>query len=186
MPCWRNSVRISSIGAALLFGVTRTRSLVADPETVDAHFEDFLDRVLADRLDAGERENRQGLAALHHAIAELHRPFLVQQKILVDDQEDQARIHVEVPLDHGENVFAVGQQLDVFALVEVRRATEIAAVGATKPGENLARARHLPAEHLQSAHDQRMLVRHRDFRFAEQPAHEPDAFLAADEVARRA
>ena len=86
--------------------------------------------LLADRLDAGEGEDRQGLAAFHYAVAKLHRPLLVEQKIFVDDQKNQVRIQVQVTLHDVVDVFAIGQQLDVFTLEEVRRATEVTAVGA--------------------------------------------------------
>ena len=77
---------------ALLFGVIGARPFVTDPEAVNPHLQNFLDGVLADGLDAGEGEDGKFLAALHHAIAELHRPLFVEQKILIQDEEDQVRV----------------------------------------------------------------------------------------------
>ena len=72
-------------------------------------------------------------------------------------------------------VGAIRQELDVFAREKVRGAAEIAAVRTAEACEYFSRAGDLPAEHLQPAHDERMLVRHRNFRLAQQPAHEPPA-----------
>ncbi len=127
-------------GAALLFGVVGARSLVADPESVNPHFQDFLDFVLTDGLDAGEGEDGNLLAAGNHAIAELHRALFIEEKVLVQDKEHEAWVHGDIAFDHGVNVLSFREELDVFAPKIVRRAAEIAAVGAAQAGENLARA----------------------------------------------
>ena len=168
---------------ALLLGVTGARPFVADPEAVNPHLQDLLDGVLAEGLDAGEREDGQRLAAFHHAVAELHRPLLVEQEILINDEQDQVRVQVEVTLGDGVDVLALGQQPDVLALEEVRGAAEIAAVRAAQPGEDFARARDLPPKYLEPAYQQRLLVRHRQLGFAQQAAEEPHAFLPADVIA---
>jgi hypothetical protein len=103
---------------ALLLGVVRPRAFVADPESVNAHLQNFLDLVLADGLDAGEGEDRRPFCRPCHALAEFHRPLFVQQKILVDDQEHQARIQVVIAFHHVVNVAPGGQQLDVLARKE--------------------------------------------------------------------
>src|ERR1017187_4339020 len=112
----------------LLLGIIGARPFIADPKTVDSHFKDFFDGVLADCLDTGEDENRQGFARLEHAIAELHCPLLVEQKILVDDEEHQVRMLRVVTFRYGVDILTVRQQLDVFALEEMRGAAEIAAI----------------------------------------------------------
>ena len=146
---------------ALLFGVAGPCSLVPDPEAVDPHLQNLLDGVLAESLDAREREDRQGLPALHHTVAELHRPLLVEQEILIDDQQDQFRVEVEVTLRDGVDVLALGQQPDVLARKEMRGAAKIAAIRAAQPGEDLARGRDFRPKYLERAHQQRLLIRHR-------------------------
>src|SRR4030095_3335301 len=136
-------------GPALLFGIIRARPFVADPEAVDSHLQDFLDRVLADRLDAGEGEDRELLSAFHHTIAGLHRPLFVEKKVLVENQENQVRVQIEVTLGDGVDVLALGQQLDVFPRKEMRGAAKIAAVGTTQSGEDFSRARNFYPEDFQ-------------------------------------
>ena len=169
-------------GPALLFGVAGARPLVANPEAVDAHLQDLLGRVLADGFDAGKDEDRKRLPTLYHAVAELHRPLLVEQEVLVQDREDHVRVRVEIALHHGEDIFAIRQQLDVFAGEKVRGAAKVAAVRAAQTGEDHSRARHLLPKHLETAHEQRVLVRHGDFGLAQQPPHVGHPFLAADVV----
>ncbi len=115
---------------ALLLGVTRPRAFVADPETVNAHLQDFFHLVLADGLDAGEREDRKPFAARQNAFAKFHRALFVEQKILVNNQKHQARIEIVIAFHHVVNVAPGRQQLDVLARKEMRRAAEIAAVRA--------------------------------------------------------
>ena len=171
-----------SDGPALLFGVIGARALVADPETVNAHLQNFLDGVLADRLDAGEGEDGKLLSAFDHALAKFHRPLFVQQKIFVENEKDQVGVQFQVAFRDGVNIPAVRQQLDVFAREEMGRAAKIAAVGTAQPREDFSRAGGFPPKHLEPAYHQRMLVRHRDFRLAQQPPEIRDALLPADEV----
>jgi hypothetical protein len=64
----------------------------------------------------------------------------------------------------------------------MRRAAEVAAVRAAEAGEDFSRAGNFPAEHLQPAYNQGMLVRHWNFRLAQQPPKVSDALLAADVI----
>src|SRR5437868_15491176 len=64
----------------------------------------------------------------------------------------------------------------------MRGAAEITSVWTAQPGQNLSGARYFNPEYFQPAHQQRMPVRHLDFRLAEQPPKKRDAFLAADMV----
>jgi hypothetical protein len=68
-------------GPALLLGVVGARSLVADPEPVNAHLQNFLHGVLTDGLDAGEREDRKLLptACITHSRNSIAR-FLLSRK----------------------------------------------------------------------------------------------------------
>src|SRR5208283_2384019 len=152
-------------------------------KTVNPHLEDLLDRVLTESFDAGEREDGQRLAALHHTIAKFHRPPLAQQKVLIDYKQDQFRVEVEVPFGDGVEVLAFGQEPDVFARKEVRGTAEIAPVGTAQPAEDFARARDPPTKHLKPAYQQWLLVGHGDLRFAQQTAEEGHAFLPADVIA---
>ncbi len=174
-----------SNGASLLLGVIRPRALVANPKAVYAHFQDFFHLVLADGLDAGKREDGRPFAARQNAFAEFHRPLFVEQEILVENQKDQARVEVKVTFHDVVNVASGRQQLDVLAREEMRRATEIAAVRAAEAGKDFTRAGDFPAEHLEPAHNERMLVGHGDFWFTQQPAKICHAFLAADMVRKR-
>ena len=165
-----------------MLGVIRTRAFVADPKSVNAHLQNFLHLVLADGLDAGKGEDRGPFAALQNAVAELHRALFVEQKILVDDQKNQARIEVEIPFHDVVNVTPGRQQLDVLAGEEMRGAAKVAAVRAAEAGENFPRAGNFPAKHLEPAHDERVFIRHRNFRLAQQPAEIPHTFLTTDKI----
>src|ERR1017187_5324553 len=168
---------------ALLLGITGARSFVPDPKAVNPHLQNLLDGVLAQGFDAGECENRERFPALLHTVAELPRSLLVEQEILVDDEQDQLRVQVKVTLGDGVDVLALGQQPDVLALEEVRGAAKIAAIRAAQPSKDLARGRDLPPKYLEPAYQQRLLVRHRDFRLAQEPAKEPHAFLSTEVIA---
>ena len=120
-------------GPPLLLGVIRPRPFVTNPETVNAHLQNFLHCILADRLAAGEGEDRKLLPAFDHTLAKLHRALFVEQKVFVENQEHEARILIEITFRHGVNVPAGRQQFDVFAGEEVRSAAKVATVRATQP-----------------------------------------------------
>jgi len=177
MPCSRNS------GPAHLFGVSGARPFIADPETVDSHFQDLGDGVLADCFDAGEGEDRKRFAAGDDAVAQLESPFAVEEKVLVEDDHRHLRFDLLIALDHAIDVGAGVEKTDVFSLEEVRRAAEIAAVRTSESAEDHAGAGDFAVEHAEPADDYRMPLR--SFALAEDALHERGSFFAADEIRPR-
>ncbi len=170
-------------GPALLLGVTGLRPLVTHPKTVDPHFQDLFHGVLADGLDAGKDEDGRQPTAFHHVVTEFQGPGFVEQKILVENNEDQVRVPCSVALHLVENVLAGRKQLHVAALKEVGGAAKVTTVGAPQSGENFRRLGHGHREDFQVAHQVRVAVGFGPFGFAQQPAEKGHALLPANKVA---
>ena len=120
---------------AALLAVSRAGSLVTDPDTIYAHFQDFLNGISTKRFDAWEHEDRNRSASGKHTVPKLHRPLFVQKKIFIYNGEYHTGIPYEVAIDNVVDISSLGKQLDVLSFEEMGSTAEITPIGTAQSGK---------------------------------------------------